>query len=78
MAALSAHPHLRRTTVDTPAGRISLPPPGPLFDGASRPCGAVPALGADTERVLAEFGRKSEVGSPLVPSPLAGEGSRSS
>jgi formyl-CoA transferase len=52
MAALSAHPHLRRTEVDTPAGRVSLPPPAALFDGASRECGPVPALGADTERVL--------------------------
>ncbi|MPZ58963.1 MAG: CoA transferase [Rhizobiales bacterium] len=54
MAALSAHAHLRRTEVDTPAGRISFPQPAALFDGASRPCGPVPALGADTERVLAE------------------------
>jgi itaconate CoA-transferase len=58
MAALSAHPHLRRATVDTPAGRITLPATATLFDGASRSCGAVPALGADTERVLAEFGAK--------------------
>jgi itaconate CoA-transferase len=54
MAALSAHPHLRRTAVDTPAGRLSFPAPAPLFDGASHPCGPVPALGADTERVLGE------------------------
>jgi itaconate CoA-transferase len=57
MAALSAHPHLRRTAVDTPAGRISFPQPAALFDGGSHPCGPVPALGADTERVLGEVGR---------------------
>jgi formyl-CoA transferase len=54
MAALSLHPHLRRTEVDTTAGRIAFPAPAALFDGAPRPCGPVPALGADTERVLAE------------------------
>lgn len=55
MGALSRHPHLRRTAVDTPAGRVSLPPPAALFDGAPRPCGSVPALGADTARVLNEL-----------------------
>ena len=45
MAALSAHPHLRRTTVATPNGPVSYPAPAALFDGASRPCGAVPAIG---------------------------------
>ena len=45
MSALSAHPHLRRTTVATPNGPVSYPAPAALFDGASRPCGAVPALG---------------------------------
>jgi formyl-CoA transferase len=55
MGALSRHPHLRRTAVDTQAGRVSLPPPAALFDGAPRPCGSVPALGADTARVLNEL-----------------------
>jgi formyl-CoA transferase len=41
MAALSAHPHLRRITVATPNGPVSYPAPAALFDGASRPCGAV-------------------------------------
>jgi formyl-CoA transferase len=58
MAALSAHPHLRRTTVDMPAGRISFPVPAALFDGVPRPCGPVPALGADTQRVLGGLPRK--------------------
>jgi formyl-CoA transferase len=55
MAALSRHPHLRRAHVDTPAGPISFPAPAALFDGASHACGPVPALGADTERVLGEL-----------------------
>jgi formyl-CoA transferase len=55
MAALASHPHLRRTAVETPAGRVSFPVPAPLFDGAPRPCGPVPALGANTERVLADL-----------------------
>ena len=45
MAALSAHPHLRRTTVATPNGPLAYPVPAPLFDGAPRPCGSVPAIG---------------------------------
>ena len=45
MATLSAHPHLRRITVDTPAGAVSYPAPGPIFLGAEREYGAVPALG---------------------------------
>jgi formyl-CoA transferase len=45
MAALSAHPHLRRTTVATPNGPVNYPAPAALFDGESRPCGPVPAIG---------------------------------
>jgi formyl-CoA transferase len=59
MAALSSHPHLRRTTVGTMAGPIPLPAPAALFDSAARSCGSVPALGADTERVLSEIERES-------------------
>jgi crotonobetainyl-CoA:carnitine CoA-transferase CaiB-like acyl-CoA transferase len=45
MAALSVHPHLRRVTVETPGGPISFPAPAPIFTGAPRTYGAVPALG---------------------------------
>ncbi len=45
MAALSAHPHLRRTTVATPRGPVAYPAPAALFDGEPRSCGGVPALG---------------------------------
>ena len=55
MDALARHPHLRRAVVDSPAGPIPLPAPAPLWDGIADQFGAVPALGADTEAVLAEF-----------------------
>ncbi len=63
MAALSAHPHLRRTTVATPNGPVSYPAPAALFDGVSRPCGAVPAIGqnhvdGDDMRAAASDARK--------------------
>jgi crotonobetainyl-CoA:carnitine CoA-transferase CaiB-like acyl-CoA transferase len=45
MAALSAHPHLRRITVETAAGPVSLPAPAPAFKGAERTYGPVPDLG---------------------------------
>lgn len=45
MAALSAHPHLRRVTVDSPAGPVSFPAPAPIFMGEERRYGAVPAIG---------------------------------
>ena len=49
LAALSKHPHLRRMTVQTPNGPVSYPAPAALFDGASRPGGGVPAVGAKSQ-----------------------------
>ncbi len=46
MAGLSGHPHLRRITVDTPNGPVSIPAPGAVFGGVQRSYGAVPGLGA--------------------------------
>ncbi|MHA6344326.1 CaiB/BaiF CoA transferase family protein [Roseivivax sp. CAU 1761] len=46
MGGLSAHPQLRRVTVETPNGPVSYPAPAAVFDGAARACGAVPALPA--------------------------------
>ncbi|WP_174803081.1 CaiB/BaiF CoA transferase family protein [Martelella limonii] len=46
MAGLSAHPHLRRITVETPRGAVSYPAPAPVWDDAPRSYGAVPALNA--------------------------------
>lgn len=54
LAALAAHPHLRRISVETPSGPASVPAPGARHD-LPRRHGAVPALGAHTEAVRAEF-----------------------
>lgn len=45
MAALSSHPHLRRIAVETPEGPVALPAPAPIFKGAPRAYGPVPAIG---------------------------------
>jgi len=55
---LTRHPHLRRITVDSPTGPVSMPAPAAIHDGMPRRLGAVPALGAHTEMVRKEFGRK--------------------
>lgn len=44
MAGLSAHPHLRRITVDTPGGPVSYPAPAPIVVGSPRAYMSVPAL----------------------------------
>lgn len=49
MAALSAHPHLRRITVETPFGPVGIPAPAPRVMGENRAYGAVPALGGRQE-----------------------------
>jgi itaconate CoA-transferase len=55
MAALGRHPHLRRITVGLPSGSVNYPAPAVLQMGESRRYGPVPALGAHTEKVRAEF-----------------------
>jgi formyl-CoA transferase len=55
---LSAHPHLRRISVGAPSGPVSLPAPTPVFNGAPRRYGAIPALGEHTDKVKSEFGAK--------------------
>ncbi|MFV0512884.1 MAG: CaiB/BaiF CoA transferase family protein [Jhaorihella sp.] len=44
MAGLSAHAHLRRVTVDTPNGPVSMPAPGAVIVGEDRTYGPVPGL----------------------------------
>ena len=44
MGGLSAHPHLRRITVDSPNGPVSFPAPGASFAGEQRSYGPVPDL----------------------------------
>jgi itaconate CoA-transferase len=55
MAGLSRHPHLRRMVVDTAAGRVAYPAPAVLHHGEVRAGAVVPALGAHTQAVRAEF-----------------------
>ena len=55
MAALGRHPHLRRIIVGLPSGSVSYPAPAVVQVGESRRYGAVPALGAHTEKVREEF-----------------------
>lgn len=45
MAGLSAHSHLRRITVDTPAGPVSYPAPATIFVDSPRSYRAVPPIG---------------------------------
>jgi len=49
MADLTVHPHLRRITVETPAGTVSYPAPGAQFVDAPRRFGAVPGVGENDE-----------------------------
>jgi itaconate CoA-transferase len=55
VADLSRHPHLRRVTVETPSGPVNLPAPPVINCRDPRILGAVPALGADSERIRREF-----------------------
>jgi crotonobetainyl-CoA:carnitine CoA-transferase CaiB-like acyl-CoA transferase len=55
VAAFAQHPALRRTVVETPVGPISMAAPAARFSDGPRRLGAVPALGAQTAAVRAEF-----------------------
>ncbi len=53
---VSVHPHVRRVGVSTPEGDIEVIAPAAIFDGERAPqYRPVPAKGADTERIRAEF-----------------------
>ena len=45
MAALAEHPHLRRISVETPAGPVAFPAPAPILIGVEREYGRVPGIG---------------------------------
>ncbi len=55
---LAKHPHLRRITVDSPTGPVSMPAPAPLRAGEQRSYGAIPALGEHTEMIRREFSKR--------------------
>jgi len=52
---LARHPHLRRITIGTPSGPLSLPAPAEQYASSTRRYGPVPALGEHTDLVRAEF-----------------------
>ena len=60
MAALSAHPHLRRITVETPQGPVALPAPAAIFKDAPRHYGPVPAIGQHGPLAAAEAAPQTE------------------
>jgi formyl-CoA transferase len=55
MENLSAHPHLRRISVETESGPAAIPAPPATFAGKARHYGKVPALGEHTAAVLSEL-----------------------
>ncbi len=56
VARFSKHPQLRRVEIDTPAGKVAIPAPPPVIDGARAPAlGPVPAVGAHSAAIRAEF-----------------------
>jgi formyl-CoA transferase len=54
-AELVQHPHLRRITVGSPSGPISVPAPAAQHAGEARRYGPVPSLGEHSEKIRAEF-----------------------
>jgi crotonobetainyl-CoA:carnitine CoA-transferase CaiB-like acyl-CoA transferase len=55
VAAFSRHPALRRTSVDSPNGPVSLAAPPVLFSDGPRALGPVPAIGEHSAAIRAEF-----------------------
>ncbi|MBN8874001.1 MAG: CoA transferase [Rhodospirillales bacterium] len=55
VAAFSHHPALRRVEVETPNGPVSLAAPPVLLSDGPRALGPVPAVGADSAAIRAEF-----------------------
>ncbi len=56
---LSSHPHLRRVEVRTAHGEASIVAPPVEVRGAPRQLGEVPAVGAHTQAIRAEFGGRA-------------------
>ena len=52
---LSAHPQLRRMTIDTPSGPVALPAPPAQVKGQASRLGPVPALGEHSAKLRREF-----------------------
>lgn len=56
VAEFARHPALRRVTVATPNGPVSMAAPPARFSDGARALGAVPALGEHSAAIRAEFG----------------------
>ncbi|WP_297777253.1 CaiB/BaiF CoA-transferase family protein [uncultured Roseovarius sp.] len=56
MEDLVSHPQNRHVTVDTPSGPVRMLAPGAQIDGVEAVLGSVPALGAHSAALRAEFG----------------------
>ncbi len=56
LAALARHPALRRISVETPNGAVSLAAPPVVEDDGARGLGPVPAIGEHSAAIRAEFG----------------------
>jgi crotonobetainyl-CoA:carnitine CoA-transferase CaiB-like acyl-CoA transferase len=55
VAGLSVHPALRRVSVQTPNGEVSIVAPPAIVSDRALNLGPVPAIGAHSERIRAEF-----------------------
>ena len=55
LAAFSRHPALRRVTVETPGGPVAIAAPPIITSDGPRRLGPVPAIGADSDAIRAEF-----------------------
>ncbi len=59
VADLTTHPQLRRVSVETPAGTVSMPSP-PVRQSHNPTPGAVPSLGQHTDAIRKEFNAQRE------------------
>ena len=55
VADLATHPALRRITVETEVGPISLVAPPVIISDGPRALGPVPAIGSHSDQIRAEF-----------------------
>jgi crotonobetainyl-CoA:carnitine CoA-transferase CaiB-like acyl-CoA transferase len=61
IADFSKHPQLRRVDVDTPTGPVAIPAPPAIVDGEASPqLGPIPAIGAQTDAIRAEFALQAQ------------------
>jgi crotonobetainyl-CoA:carnitine CoA-transferase CaiB-like acyl-CoA transferase len=64
VADIGAHPALRRSPVQTPSGTASIVAPAAIHDGVTALLGPVPAIGAQSTAIRAEFASSSSLAQP--------------